>query len=49
MNQTDRPERHTERKTGIKVEKAGRNYIRKELIKQLINGEEEAEKEENNE
>lgn len=43
---TDRP---TERKTGIKVERAERNYIRKELIKQFINGEEKAEKEENNE
>lgn len=41
--------RHTERKTGIKVEKAERNCIRKELIQQLIHGKEEAEKEENNE
>ena len=44
-NQTDRPDIQAERETGIKVERAERNYIRKELIKQLINGEGKAEKE----
>jgi hypothetical protein len=39
----DRPDRHALRKRGIKVEKADRNYIKKELNKQLINGEDEAE------
>jgi hypothetical protein len=42
MNWTDRLDRHAERKTGIKVEKAEGNYIKKELITHLINGGEEA-------
>jgi hypothetical protein len=43
-HELDRTDRRTERKTGIKIDRAEGNYIRKELIKQLINGEEKAEK-----